>query len=46
VYVLRTVDLSAYAGQNVTLRFVSHENLYQASNIYFDDVALTTGPIG
>jgi hypothetical protein len=40
-YVLRTVDLSAYAGQTVSLTFLSDEDGSIISTFYLDDVSLT-----
>ncbi|AHH95460.1 M4 family metallopeptidase [Kutzneria albida] len=40
-YVLRTVDLSGYRGQNVTLRFYGVEDAYLATNFLLDDVSLS-----
>ena len=49
-YVQRTVDLSAYAGQTVTLTFLSDEDGSLQTSFWLDDVALTTtdttGPSG
>ncbi len=49
-YVLRTVDLSAYAGDTITLRFQSDEDGSLQTSFWLDDVALTTsdttGPSG
>jgi kumamolisin len=45
-YVQRTVVLSAYAGQTVTLRFTTVENASVPTHFSIDDLALTTGPIG
>ncbi len=41
-YVLRTVDLSAYAGQTVSLRFLSDEDGSVISSFFLDDISLTT----
>jgi hypothetical protein len=41
-YVQRFVDLSAYAGQTITLRFLSDENEGAGTNFFVDDVSLTT----
>ena len=41
-YVQRTVDLSAYAGQTITLRFLSDEDSGQQTTFWVDDVALNT----
>ena len=49
-YVQRTVDLSAYAGQTITLTFLSDEDSGLQTSFWLDDVALTTtdttGPNG
>jgi subtilisin family serine protease len=42
-YVQRTVDLSAYAGRKVTLRFSAVEDGSVATSFRIDDVSLTTG---
>ena len=41
-YVQRTVDLSAYAGQQVTVRFAGTEDSVLATSFLLDDIALTT----
>ena len=40
-YVLRTLDLSAYAGQTVSLRFLSDEDGSVITTFWLDDVSLT-----
>lgn len=40
-YVLRTVDLSAFAGQKVQLRFSANEDSMYATTFLVDDVALS-----
>ncbi len=40
-YVQRTVDLSAYAGQTVRLRFTASENAEKQTSFVIDDVAVT-----
>ncbi|MGV9270502.1 M4 family metallopeptidase [Kitasatospora sp. NPDC003701] len=42
-YVRRSVDLSAYAGQYVTVRFVGREDLAARTTFLIDDTALTLG---
>ena len=42
-YVKRTVDLSHYLGQTVTLKFTGTEDSSLVTNFTLDDVALTTG---
>ncbi len=44
VYVLRTLDLSAYAGQTVSLQFLSDEDGSVVSTFYLDDVSITGVP--
>ncbi|GAA4878352.1 M4 family metallopeptidase [Kitasatospora terrestris] len=39
-YVQRTVDLSVYKGQNVTVEFAGQEDAYLATTFLVDDVAL------
>ncbi|MBM7775240.1 Zn-dependent metalloprotease [Actinokineospora baliensis] len=39
-YVQRTLDMSAYRGQTVTLRFSGVEDAYLATNFLLDDVSL------
>ncbi|PPK66710.1 M4 family metallopeptidase [Actinokineospora auranticolor] len=39
-YVERTLDMSAYKGQTVTLRFAGVEDAYLATNFLLDDVSL------
>lgn len=41
-YVARTLDLSAYAGRTVTLRFVGAEDSALATSFLVDDTTLTT----
>jgi hypothetical protein len=41
-YVQRTVDLSAYAGQTITLRFLSDEDSSIQTSFWVDDVAINT----
>ncbi|MFD1079098.1 M4 family metallopeptidase, partial [Longispora fulva] len=41
-YVLRTVDLSAYAGQTVTLKFTETEDYSLKTSFVVDDVTVTT----
>jgi len=41
-YVQRTVDLSAYAGQTVTLRFLADEDSSLQTSFWLDDVSLDT----
>ena len=38
---LRTVDLSAFAGQTVTLKWTGVENTSVATTFFVDDTALT-----
>ena len=40
-YVLQTVDLSAFAGQTVTLKWTGTENSSVATSFFVDDTALT-----
>ena len=40
-YVLRTVDLSAYSGQTITLTFESDEDTNLQTSFWLDDVSLT-----
>jgi subtilisin family serine protease len=42
-YVRRTVDLSGYAGQAVTLRFTGTEDSSLATHFLIDDVSISTG---
>ncbi len=42
-YVQRSFDLSAYAGQTVTLRFTGTEDSSLATSFVIDDTAITTG---
>lgn len=42
VYTHRVVDLSAWAGQNVTLRFVSNEDAGQSSDFVLDNISVYT----
>lgn len=42
-YVARTLDLSAYAGRSVTVRFVGAEDASLATSFLVDDTSLTTG---
>jgi subtilisin family serine protease len=42
-YVKRTVDLSGYAGQTVTVRFTGTEDSTLATHFLIDDVAIATG---
>jgi hypothetical protein len=39
--VLRTVDLSAFAGQTVTLKWTGSENSSIPTSFFVDDTALT-----
>ncbi|WP_027346482.1 M4 family metallopeptidase [Hamadaea tsunoensis] len=39
-YVLRSLDLSAYAGQTVTVKFLGTEDQYLATDFLLDDVSL------
>jgi hypothetical protein len=41
-YVLETVNLSAYAGQTLTLKWTGIENKSLATSFFIDDTALTT----
>ena len=41
-YVQRTLDLSAYAGQTITLKFLSQEDYSLQTSFWLDDVALNT----
>jgi hypothetical protein len=43
-YVLRTLDLSAYAGQTITLNFLSDEDSSNQTSSWLDDVSLTLSP--
>jgi subtilase family serine protease len=40
-YVLRTVDLSSFAGQTITLKWTGSENSSIATSFFVDDTALT-----
>ncbi|MCG7526395.1 M4 family metallopeptidase [Streptomyces sp. OfavH-34-F] len=42
-YAKKTLDLSALAGQTVTLKFTGIEDAYLATNFVVDDTSLTTG---
>jgi hypothetical protein len=42
-YVLRSVDVSAYAGQTVTLKWTGTEDSSLATSFFVDDTALTLG---
>jgi Zn-dependent metalloprotease len=42
-YVQKTVDLSAYAGKTITLKFTGTEDSSAATNFLVDDTSLTTG---
>ena len=44
VYVQRTLDLSAYAGQTITLTFLSDEDSSLQTSFWLDDVSLTPQP--
>ena len=44
-YVQRTADLSAYAGQTVTLRFLSDEDGSIVTSFWLDDVSLATAAV-
>ncbi|MFJ2780838.1 hypothetical protein ACIO5D_30160, partial [Kitasatospora sp. NPDC087315] len=41
-YQLRTFDLSAYAGQTVTLKFAGTEDVSLQTSFVIDDTAITT----
>jgi xanthomonalisin len=40
-YVLRSLDMSAYIGQTVTIKFVGTEDSSLATSFVLDDVTLT-----
>jgi hypothetical protein len=40
-YAQHTFDLSAYAGQNVTLKFTGYENAYYSTSFVLDDTAIS-----
>lgn len=42
-YTLRTVDLSAYAGQSVTLEFIGQEDVSYQTSFVLDDIAIEIG---
>jgi hypothetical protein len=42
-YTSRTLDLSAYAGQQITLTFTATEDAYLQTSFVIDDVTLQTG---
>ena len=42
-YVQKTVDLSAYVGKTITLKFTGTEDSSAATNFLVDDTSLTTG---
>ncbi|MGW8359973.1 M4 family metallopeptidase [Streptomyces wedmorensis] len=43
-YVKKTIDLSAFAGQSVTLKFTSAEDYAMQTSFLLDDIALTVAP--
>ena len=45
VYVQRTLDLSAYAGQTITLTFLSDEDSSLQTSFWLDDVSLDTAAV-
>lgn len=42
-YVLRTLDVSAFKGTSVTLRFLGAEDSYLQTSFYIDDTSLSVG---
>lgn len=42
-YVQRTLNLSAYTGKSVTLKFLGVEDSSAATSFFIDDLALATG---
>ena len=40
-YVLKSVDLSAFVGKSVTIKFVSSEDSSKQTSFVLDDIALT-----